>query len=38
MLLQFEMPENASKNTSRDKQTTKKVLLIFLDAKVFTQK
>ena len=38
MRLQFEIPQNARKNTSRDKQTTKNVPLIFSDAKMLTER
>ena len=38
MYLQVKMPENGRKNVFSDKQTTNKLPLIFLDAKVLTQK
>ena len=34
---QFKMKENGRKNRLRDKQTTKKILLMFLDGKLLTQ-
>ena len=38
MYLQVKMPENGRKNVFSDKQTTNKLPLMFLDAKVLTQK
>ena len=37
MHFEVEMPENGRQNIFRDKQTTKKVPLIFLDFKVITE-
>ena len=38
MLFQVEKPENGSNNIYREKQTRKKAPLMFLDAKVFTER
>ena len=38
MHFQVENPENGRENIFRDKQTTKKVPLIFLNVKVFTER
>ena len=35
---QLKMPENGKKNTSRDKQTTTKVALMFFDDKLLTER
>ena len=37
MLFQVKTPENGTKNIFRDKQTTNKVLLMFLDVKVLNK-
>ena len=36
MYLQVKIPENGRKNVFRDKQTTNKVAVMFLDVKVLT--
>ena len=36
MYLQVKIPENGRKNVFRDKQTTNKVSVVFLDVKVLT--
>ena len=38
MYLQVKTPENGTKNVFRDKQTTKKVPVSFLDAKIYTER
>ena len=38
MNLQVKMPENNRKEIFRDKQTTNKVLLMFLDVKMLTER
>ena len=38
MHFQVKMPENDRKNIFRDKQTTSRLPLMFLDVKVFTEK
>ena len=38
MHFQVKMPENGRKNVSREKQTIKKVPLMFLDYKGFTER
>ena len=38
MNFEVKMPQNGRKNIFRDKQTTKKVPLIFLDVQVVTQR
>ena len=38
MYLESRMPQNGKKNVLRDKQTTKKVPLMFLDLKVLTER
>ena len=38
MYFQVESPENGTKNIFRDKQTTKKVPLMFLDVKVVKER
>ena len=38
MYLQVKMPENGRKNVFRDKQTRRKVPVMFLDVKVVTER
>ena len=38
MYLQVKMPQNHRKNIFKDKQTTNKVPVIFLDVKVLTER
>ena len=38
MYLQAKMPENGRRNVFRDKQTTNKVPMMFLDSNVLTQR
>ena len=38
MNFQVKMPENVNSNIFRDKQTTHKILLMFLDVKMLTER